>query len=49
MKRQAQVSAKVYRQQRDLLHQAAKKVVDFCEQEGVSKIAVGDVRDIQTG
>jgi len=49
MKRQAQVSAKVYRQQRDLLHQAAKKVVTFCQAEGVSQIAVGDVRDIQTG
>jgi putative transposase len=49
MKRQAQVSAKVYRQQRDLLHQAARKVVDFCQAEGVTRIAVGDVRDIQTG
>jgi putative transposase len=49
LKRKAQVSAKVYRQQRDLLHQAARKVVDFCQTEGVSRIAVGDVRDIQTG
>ena len=49
LKRKAQVSAKLYRQQRDLLHQAASKVVDFCQQEGVSRIAVGDVRDIQTG
>jgi putative transposase len=32
-----------------LLHQAAHKVVEFCAQEGVSRIAVGDVRDIQTG
>jgi hypothetical protein len=24
-------------------------VVNFCAQEGVSRIAVGDVRDIQTG
>jgi putative transposase len=48
-KRKAQVSAKLYRQQRDLLHQAARKVVDFCQNEGVSRIAVGDVRDIQTG
>ncbi len=45
----AQVSARLYRQQRDLLHQAARKVVDFCAQDGVSRIAVGDVRDIQTG
>jgi putative transposase len=48
-KRKAQISAKLYRQQRDILHQAARKVVDFCQAEGVSRIAVGDVRDIQTG
>ncbi len=49
LKRKARVSARVYRQQRDLLHQAARKVVDYCQAEGVSQIAVGDVRDIQTG
>jgi IS605 OrfB family transposase len=43
------VSAGLYRQQRDLLHQAARKVVDFCYAEGVSRIAVGAVRDIQMG
>ncbi len=43
------MSATLYRQQREILHQAAKKVVDFCQHEGVSRIAVGDVRDIQTG
>jgi putative transposase len=48
-RRKAQLSAKLYRQQRDLLHQAAKKVVDFCQVEGVKRIAVGDVRDSQTG
>jgi len=48
-RRKAQLSAKLYRQQRDLLHQAARKVVIFCRAEGVSRIAVGDVRDIQTG
>jgi putative transposase len=48
-KRKAQVSAKLYRQQQDLLHQAAKKVVDVCGAEGVARMAVGDVRDIQTG
>jgi putative transposase len=48
-KRKAQVSAKHYRQQRDILHQAARRVVDFCNAEGVSRFAVGDVRDIQTG
>jgi putative transposase len=48
LKRKAQISAKLYRQQRDILHQTARKVVDFCAREGVSQIAVGDVRDIQT-
>ncbi len=47
--RKAQASAKVYRQQRDLLHQAARKTVQFCQAEGVTRLAVGDVRDIQTG
>ncbi len=49
LKRKAQISARVYRQQRDFLHQAARKVVTFCAEEGVTRIAVGDVRDIQTG
>jgi putative transposase len=49
LQRKAQVSAKRYRQQRDILHQAARTVVDFCQTEGVNHIAVGDVRDIQTG
>jgi putative transposase len=49
LKRKAQISAKLYRQQRDILHQAARKVVTFCQAEGVSQIALGDVRDIQTG
>jgi putative transposase len=49
LKRKAQVSTRLYRQQRDLLHQAARNVVDFCQVEGVNHIAVGDVRDIQTG
>jgi putative transposase len=48
-RRKAQVSAKLYRQQRDILHQAARKIVTFCQAEGVTHIAVGDVRDIQTG
>jgi putative transposase len=47
--RKAQTSATLYRQQREILHQAAKKVVDFCREEGVTHLAVGDVRDIQTG
>jgi putative transposase len=49
IKRTAQLSARPYRQQRDILHQAARKVVDFCATEGVTNLAVGDVRDIQTG
>jgi putative transposase len=49
LKRKAQTSAKLYRQQRDILHQAARKVVTFCQSEVVTHIAVGDVRDIQTG
>jgi putative transposase len=48
-KRTAQVSAKLYRQQRDILHQAARKVGGFCASDGVTHIAVGDGRDIQTG
>jgi IS605 OrfB family transposase len=43
------VSATRYRQQRDLLHQAARKVVTFCREDWVSRIAVGEVRDVQTG
>ena len=49
LKRTAQVSAKLYRQQRSLLHQAARTVVDVCQEDRVSRIAVGEVRDIQTG
>jgi putative transposase len=45
----ARVSAKVYRQQREILHQAARQAVAFCQAEGVTRIVVGDVRDIQTG
>lgn len=45
----AQVSAKLYRQQRDVLHQAAKTLVDFARAEGVSQIVVGDGRAMQTG
>jgi putative transposase len=47
--RKAQVSAKLYRQQREILHQAARTAVRFCQAQGVTRIAVGDVRDIQTG
>ena len=47
--RKAEVSAKLYRQQREILHQAARHVMTFCQEEGVQRIVVGDVRDIQTG
>jgi putative transposase len=49
LRRKAQVSATLYRQQREILHQAARKVITFCQEEGVCRLAVGDVRDIQTG
>src|SRR5262249_42146897 len=49
LKRKAQISAKLYRQQREMLHQATRKVVDLCAAEGASRLAVGDGRAIQTG
>jgi putative transposase len=42
-------SSKAERQQRDILHRASRKVVDFCEKEKIATIAVGDVRDIADG
>ena len=42
-------SAQYKRQQRDLLHKASRQLVDFCQEQGVAQIAVGDVKDIQTG
>ena len=47
LRRTTQASAKLYRQQRDLLHPAARKVVDFRQEDRVSRITVGGVRDIQ--
>jgi putative transposase len=47
--RKAQASAKFYRQQRNILHRASRKVVEFCRQAGVARIAIGDVRDIADG
>jgi putative transposase len=46
---QARAAAKLYRQQRNLLHQASRKAVAFAQQHGVSELAVGDVRDIADG
>jgi putative transposase len=48
-KSKAKASAKMYRQQRDILHKASRQVVEFCQAHDVKEIAVGDVRDIQNG
>lgn len=48
-KRKAQATAKLKRQQRDILHKASLQVVQFCQEEQVVQIAIGDVRDIQDG
>jgi putative transposase len=49
VKRKCQSSAKLYRQQRDILHKASRQIVNFCEKEGVTRLAVGDVREIADG
>jgi putative transposase len=49
LKSKARASAKMYRQQRDILHKASRQVVEFCQANEVKEIAVGDVRDIQDG
>jgi putative transposase len=49
MKSKARASAKLHRQQRDILHKASRQVVEFCQGKDVQMIAVGDVRDIQEG
>lgn len=49
LKRKAKASAKFYRQSRDILHKAAKQLVDFAVSQQVAHLAVGDVRDIQDG
>ena len=45
-RRKCQASAKCYRQQRDILHKASRQTVQFCEEQAVKVLAVGDVRDI---
>jgi putative transposase len=45
----ARASAKLYRQQRNHLHQASRKLVDFAVAHDVSDLAIGDVRDIADG
>ncbi len=49
MKSKAKASAKMYRQQRDILHKASRQVVEFCRANDVKDVAIGDVRDIQDG
>ena len=49
LKSKAKASAKMYRQQRDLLHKASRQVVEFCQANNVKSIVMGDVRDVQDG
>ena len=49
LKSKAKASAKMYRQQRDILHKASRQIVEFCQANNVKEIAVGDVRDVQDG
>ncbi len=49
LKSKARASAKLYRQQRDILHKASRQIVKFCLANDVKEIAVGDVRDVQDG
>lgn len=45
----AKASVKLHRQQRDILHKASRQVVEFCRENEVQSIAIGDVGDIQEG
>lgn len=49
VKSKVRASAKLRRQQRDILHKASRQVVEFCQANDVRAIAVGDVRDVQDG
>lgn len=42
-------SAKADRQERDVLHKTSRQVADFCRDEKVANVAVGDVRNIANG
>ena len=46
-KSKGRASAKLERQQRDILHKASRQVVEFCRENDVMALAIGDVRDIQ--
>ncbi|NTU79794.1 MAG: transposase [Chloroflexales bacterium] len=48
-RQKSRTSAKLYRQQRNILHQASRKVIDFAEAHSVNELAIGDVRDIADG
>jgi putative transposase len=49
LKNKRKASARYERQQRDILHKASRQLVNFCQEQEVAYIAVGDVKDIQTG
>jgi putative transposase len=48
-RRKAQTSAKFCRQQRHILHTASRRLAEFARQQGVRRLAFGDVRDIADG
>ena len=48
-RRKAQASAQFYRQQRHILHTASRRLADFARQHSVTRLAIGDVRDIANG
>jgi len=49
LRNKRKASSKYERQQRDILHKSSRQLINFCQEQGVSRIAVGDVKDIQTG
>jgi putative transposase len=48
-RRKAQASAQFYRQQRHILHTASRRLAEFAHQQGVTRLAIGDVRNIANG
>jgi putative transposase len=48
-RRKAQASAQFYRQQRHILHTASRRLAGFAREQGVTQLAIGDVRDIANG
>jgi putative transposase len=48
-KRKHQASAQFYRQQRHILHTASRRLADFARQHDVTRLVIGDVRDIANG